>query len=196
MSDINKSIHRISCSSDSSERTLYVSYYDLQDAFKSSIYDEPEIHACDCATKLAFNKKLSENQIQMTNNEPSEPSEPNEPNESNKPQQEQSQQPPQQMHNQVFVLFFLVSIISYVIGYFGLTSVWLIIILYQSIIWYTNTVKDNKERVLWEVKREMSIDKVTYKISFIYFVYLFICYLFVLFYLFMFKKAERYWRNG
>jgi Ca2+-dependent lipid-binding protein len=182
-------IHRDSSDSNSSERTLYVdprsafessnyansldffSFLDLQDAFKSSIYDKPEVRTCDCATKFALvnncdNDKTSENQNKPTKDEP---------------QQEPSQPPPQNniySYNEVYLLFIFVSVISYVIGYFGLTSVWLLIILYQSIKWYINVTKDHKERVRWEVSREMSMDKVTYNISkfvlykiFIYFFY-------------------------
>ncbi|RIA95976.1 hypothetical protein C1645_802663 [Glomus cerebriforme] len=138
-------VERIHRKSADSERTLYVSYTDLRDAFESSIYDKPEVHTCDCATKRSLNNnnKMSENQSQITQNEP---------------QQERPQQISNN-NNQVFVLFILVSIISYIIGYFGFTFVWLMIILYQSIVWYINMVKDNKERVRWEVKREISMDK-------------------------------------
>lgn len=141
--DLTYDIERIHRNSADSDRTLiipYVSYSDLRDAFESSIYDKPEIRTCDCATKLA--KKQLENQSQISQNEP------------NQPLQEQ----------QVYILLLFISIISYAIGYFGFTFVWLLIVLYQSIIWYINTAKDNKERVRWEVKREMSIDKVTYKL--------------------------------
>lgn len=144
-------IERIHRNSADSDRTLiipYVSYSDLRDAFESSIYDKPEIRTCDCAAKLA--KKKLENQSQVTQSEPN---------------QSQQQEP------QVYIILLFISIISYAIGYFGFTFVWLLIVLYQSVIWYMNMVKDNKERVRWEVEREMSIDKVTYKIIYVNFVY-------------------------
>ncbi|CAB4377234.1 unnamed protein product [Rhizophagus irregularis] len=132
-------IERIHRNSADSDRTLiipYVSYSDLRDAFESSIYDKPEIRTCDCAAKLA--KKKLENQSQVTQSEPN---------------QSQQQEP------QVYIILLFISIISYAIGYFGFTFVWLLIVLYQSVIWYMNMAKDNKERVRWEVEREMSIDK-------------------------------------
>jgi hypothetical protein len=139
-------IERVHRNSADSERTLYVPYVsisDLRDAFESSIYDKPEKRTCDCATKLA--KKKLENQNQITHSEPSQP----------------------QQEHQVYILLFLISIISYAIGYFGFTFVWLLIVLYQFVIWYINVAKENKERVRWEIKREMSIDKVTYKIIYV-----------------------------
>ena len=163
--------HRDSADSCSSERTLYddprsvlegstytnspysVSYFDLKDAFESSIYDKPEVHACDCAAKFALknnsdNDELSENQNKPAQNEPQQ--EQSQSKSKLQPQQSQSQpQPPQNnfhTNNEVYLLFIFVSVISYGIGHFGFTSVWLMIILYQSIKWYINVTKDYKDR--------------------------------------------------
>jgi Ca2+-dependent lipid-binding protein len=149
--------HRNSADSCSSERTLVFSYLDFQDAIKSSIYDKPEVHTCDCAAESELkndkiDKVISEYQYEISQNSQNEP---------RKEQPQPQPSPPQNSlyaKNEAVVIFILVSIISYAIGHFGFTYVWLSIILYQSIMWYNNVAKDHEERVRWEVTREMSME--------------------------------------
>ena len=66
----------------------------------------------------------------------------------------------QRIDNEFLVLIIIVSLISYIVGYYGLTFLWVILLLYQATMWYVNTIKENKERIKWTIKREEAIDKV------------------------------------
>jgi len=65
----------------------------------------------------------------------------------------------QRINNEFLVLMIIISIISYVVGYYDLTFVWVFLLLYQGISWYANMIKENKERIKWEIQREEAIDK-------------------------------------
>ncbi|RHZ76794.1 hypothetical protein Glove_192g25 [Diversispora epigaea] len=65
----------------------------------------------------------------------------------------------QHINNELTLLFCMISIASYIIGYFGFTFAWIIFILYQAVVWYINMVKDNTERLRWEIRREIAEEK-------------------------------------
>ncbi|CAG8478706.1 7265_t:CDS:10 [Acaulospora colombiana] len=74
---------------------------------------------------------------------------------------------PQLINNESIMLICIISIGSYIIGYFGFTFIWIILMLYQSVVWYMNMTQDLTERVRWEIKREMaSNQRATYIESF------------------------------
>ncbi|CAG8498679.1 12851_t:CDS:10, partial [Acaulospora morrowiae] len=65
----------------------------------------------------------------------------------------------QRFNYELHMFICTLSISSYIMGYFGFAFIWVILVLYQSVVWYMNMIQDQTERVRWEVKREMASDQ-------------------------------------
>ncbi|CAG8478024.1 20082_t:CDS:10 [Gigaspora margarita] len=58
----------------------------------------------------------------------------------------------------VFLMILLVSLASYILGSLGSIYIWMFM-LYHCVKWYINTIKCDNESIEWEIKRQISMDK-------------------------------------
>ncbi|CAG8509291.1 6454_t:CDS:10 [Diversispora eburnea] len=144
--------------SSSSDETLFTEEFEMQNGIvnpkeqrlrKEPFYTHTFASGSE-HTNNKRNKRLEQHTEDQSNNEN---------NENNDQTSAQIIHGFQRINYEFALLFFMVSIASYLIGYFGFTFVWIIFILYQAVMWYFNMVKDNTERLRWEIRREIAEDK-------------------------------------